>query len=188
MLGFLIERIRKDKGVLKVQLASQTHVNTGHLTHIENGSRNPSHKVLKSIANALGVPCLSLFTAYDKDLTKEQFEHHYINYIPYSQIPAISKIDTYVDCPTNFSNASFAYKAPDNAMAPVIKENSYVFVELNGLIDHKEIGLFRVNGEFLIRKLIYKKDHFVLKAVDKNFDDITISDSDDFQIIGKVYI
>lgn len=73
-------------------------------------------------------------------------------------------------------------------MNPIIKQNSYVFVEIDGLIKHREIGLFKVNDEFFIRKLLYRKDHFILKANDKKFKDITISDSDDFQIIGKIYI
>ena len=158
------------------------------MTHIEKGSRKPSHKVLKTIARSLGVPYQPLFLAYDKDLSQEQIEYNYINYITYNKVPAISKIDGYLNCPANFANASFAYKAPDNAMNPVILQGSYVFVEINGLVNNKEIGLFKVNNEYLIRKLIYKKGQFALKAIDKNFKDITISDSDAFQIIGKVYI
>ena len=115
-------------------------------------------------------------------------DYNYLDHITYNQVPAISKIDGYLNCPANFSNASFAYKAPDNAMSPTILQNSYVFVEINGLINHKEIGLFKVNGEFIIRKLIYKKNQFILKTIDKNFKDIKISDSDEFQIIGKIYI
>ncbi len=73
-------------------------------------------------------------------------------------------------------------------MSPTIKQNWYVFVELNGSIKHKELGLFKVNGELLIRKLIYKKDHLILKANDKSFKDIVISDTDEFVIIGKIYV
>ncbi len=89
---------------------------------------------------------------------------------------------------TKFANASFAYKVPDDAMSPIINATSYVFVEINGLVNDKEIGLFKVNNEYLIRKLIYKKGNFILKANDKKFKDITISESDHFQIIGKIYL
>ncbi len=136
----------------------------------------------------MGVPYQPLFCTYDKELDEKQQEYHYINYVTYNKIPAISEIDSYIDCPANFSNASFAYKACDTAMSPTIKINSYVFVEVNGLVKHKDIGLFRLETDILIRKLIYRKDHLILKAIDKNYDDITISDSDDFQIIGKIYI
>ena len=134
------------------------------------------------------MPYNPLFCTYDRELDEKQIEYDYIKHISYNKISAISKIDTYIDCPANFSNASFAYKVPDNSMNPLIQENSYAFIEVCGLVKHREIGLFRVNNEILIRKLLYKKGRFVLKANDKNFEDITISDSDDFQIIGKVYI
>jgi len=163
-------------------------INIGHLTHIEKGSRKPSHKALKSIAFSLGVPYQELFYTYDKELDEKQIEYDYIKNISYNKIPAISKIDKYIDCPVNFSNASFAYKVPDNSMNPLMKENSYVFVEINGLINHREIGLFKVNNQFVIRKLIYRKNSFILKANDKKFKDITISNTDDFQIIGKIYV
>lgn len=188
MLGNLIARIRKEKGISKTQLAKETGINIGHLTHIEKGTRKPSHKALKSIAFSLGVPYQKLFYSYDKELDEKQIEYDYINHISYHKVPAISKIENYIDCPANFSNASFAYKVPDNSMNPTIKDNSYVFIEINGIVKHKEIGLFRLNNEFFIRKLLYKKNHFILKANDKKYKDISISDTDDFQIIGKVYI
>lgn len=136
----------------------------------------------------MGVPYQPLFSTYDKELDEKQQEYQYINHLFYNKVPAISAFDNFIDCPANFSNASFACKAPDNSMFPIIQQGSYVFVEVNGLIKNKEVGLFKINNELLIRKLIYKRDHFVLKANDKKFKDITISDSDDFQIIGKIYI
>ena len=188
MLSSLIERIREEKSLSKTNLAKETGINVGHLTHIEKGARKPSHKSLKIIAKSLGVPYQTLFSTYDKELNEKQIEYNYINYIPYNKVPTISKIDNLIDCPANFSNASFAIKATDNSMSPAIKENDYVFIELNGLLNHKDIGLFKINHEFVIRKLLYKKGGFVLKANDKNIEDIKISDSDDFQIIGKVYL
>ncbi len=188
MIGNMISKIRKEKGITKTQLANETDINIGHLTHIEKGERNPSHKALKSICSALHIPYQQLLYTYDKTLTKEQVEYGYINHITYNQIPAISKIDEYITCPADFSDASFAYKVPDSSMAPLIKEGSYAFIEINGLIENKAIGLFKLNGEYLIRRLLYKKDKFILRADDKDLKDITISNKDEFQIIGKVYI
>ncbi len=188
MIGDMISKIRKEKGITKTQLASQTKINIGHLTHIEKGDRNPSHKALKSICYALNIPYQQLLYTYDKELSEEQKEYDYINYISYNEVPAISKIDEYIACPYDFSNASFAYKVPDNAMAPIIKEGSYAFIEINGLIDNKAIGLFKLNNEYLIRRLMYKKDKFLLRADNKDVKDINISSRDDFKIIGRVYI
>lgn len=188
MIGNLISKIRKEKGITKTQLANETDINIGHLTHIEKGERNPSHRALRMICYALNIPYQPIAYTYDKVLSEEQVEYGYINHIHYNQVPAISKIDEYITCPADFPNAAFAYKVPDTAMNPILKEDSYVFIEVNGIINHKGIGLFKLNDEYIIRRLLYKKDKFVLRADNKDFKDITINSKDSFQIIGRVYI
>ena len=44
MLGRLIERIRKEKGVSKTELARLTGIDVGHLSHIEKGERTQVRK------------------------------------------------------------------------------------------------------------------------------------------------
>ena len=56
MIGDMIARARKEKGFTKTELARLTDINIGHLTHIEKGERNPSHKALKAICKALDIP------------------------------------------------------------------------------------------------------------------------------------
>ena len=73
-------------------------------------------------------------------------------------------------------------------MEPLVKEGSYAFIEINGLVDNKAIGLFKLNDEYLIRRLMYKNDKFVLRADNKEVKDITVNSRDTFQIIGRVYI
>ena len=65
MLGSIIAKIRKDKNITKVELAKRTKINIGHLTHIEKGERNPSHKALRNICKALNVPYQTLAYMYD---------------------------------------------------------------------------------------------------------------------------
>lgn len=187
MIGNMISKIRKEKGITKTELSNLTDINIGHLTHIEKGERNPSHKALKSICSALNVPYQQLLYTYDKELNKDQLNYDYINHISYNQIPAVSKIDTYINCPSEYSNASFAYKIPDNSMEPVLKENEYAFIEIDGLISNKEIGLFKLNDNFIIRRLIYRKDKLILRCDNKDIKDITVTPKDKFQIIGKIY-
>lgn len=188
MIGNMLSKIRKEKRITKTRLAELTDINIGHLTHIEKGERNPSHKALKSICVALNVPYQELLYTYDKELTSDQLEYGYINHIPYNKIPAISSIEDFIECPAKFSNASFAYKVPDTTMAPVLQKDTFVFVEQNALLSNKDVGLFYYNGEYLIRRLLYKKGKFVLKAEDKDQKDITVSYSDTFYIIGKIYL
>ena len=72
MIGDMIGKIRKEKGMTKTELAKLTGINIGHLTHIEKGERNPSHKALKSICSSLNIPYQQLLYTYDKQLTEEQ--------------------------------------------------------------------------------------------------------------------
>ena len=188
MIGNMISKIRKDKGITKVWLSKKTKINVGHLTHIEKGERNPSHKALRSICSALNIPYEQLLYTYDKELTEEQINYNYINYISSNQVPVFSKIEDFITCPSNFSNASFAYKIPDNSMAPLLKENSYAYIEFSGLLSNKEIGLFKYNNEFLIRRIVYKRGKILLRADSKEIEDIHLQTNDDFKIIGKVYI
>ena len=66
MIGNMLSKIRKEKRITKTKLAELTDINIGHLTHIEKGERNPSHKALKSICKALEVPYQELLYTYDK--------------------------------------------------------------------------------------------------------------------------
>ena len=73
-------------------------------------------------------------------------------------------------------------------MSPLIKENAIVYIEQNAIIENKEIGLFYYNGDYIVRRLLYKKESFILKADNKDIPNITINNKDTFYIIGKVYL
>ena len=188
MIGSMIEKIRKEKNMTKTKLSELTGINIGHLTHIEKGERNPSHRALYAICKALEIPFEEISHTYDKELTNEQKENNFINYISYDKVPVFSNIDDFIDCPAEFTNASFAYKVPDNSMSPILEKDSTVFIEIAGLFSNKDIGLFQADDEFIIRRFLYRKNDIVLRAEDKNVDDIKISELKKFRIIGKIYI
>ena len=188
MIGNMIQRIRKDKRITKTKLSELTDINIGHLTHIEKGERNPSHKALKSICSSLNIPYQELLYTYDKKLTDEQKEYNYVDYISYNKVPLVENLIDFIDCPSEFSNASFAYKVPTIDMEPLIKKDSIVFIEQNAALEHREIGLFFYNDSFYIRRLLYRKGKFVLKADNKNVSDINVNSHDKFTIIGRVYL
>ena len=189
MIGNMLSKIRKEKRITKTRIAELTDINIGHLTHIEKGERNPSHKALKSICKALDVPYQELLYTYDKELSDDQLEYGYINHISYNKVPAISKLDDFIECPSAFPNASFAYKIPDNSMEPTFLKDSYVFIEIAGLLENKDYGLFKADGNFLVRKLLYRKGGLVLRADNKELEieDILVPNLNEFQIIGKIY-
>ena len=53
---------------------------------------------------------------------------------------------------------------------------------------HREFGLVQYNGEFLIRRFVYRKNKLVLKADNLLTRDITILNGSEFTFIGKVHV
>jgi len=188
MIGEMIEKVRKEKGMTKTELAELTGINIGHLTHIEKGERNPSHKALRNICQALDIPSQQIMYTYDKELNEEQEKYGLVNHISYNKVLAVDNINSFIDCPSTHPTASIAVKMPDDSMEASIKKGDYVFVEFNHPLDNKDIGIFSVNNEIVIRKFFFKKGKFTLKAANKNYKDITIADSDSFYIVGKVLV
>ena len=188
MIGDMIAKIRKEKNMTKTELAEMTGINIGHLTHIEKGERNPSHKALRNICKALDVPFQQLMYTYDKELNEDQEKYGLVEHIAYNKVLAVDNLNSFIDCPSSAASASLALKVPDDAMDDCFKQGEYIFIELNSPLNNKDIGLFSVNGEILIRKFFLKKGKYTLKADNKSFKDIAITDSDDFYIIGKILV
>ena len=188
MIGDMIAKIREEKGMTKTELARLTDINIGHITHIEKGERNPSHKTLKSICSALDIPYQQLMCTYDKEVNEEHEKYGLVNYIPYNKVLAVDSINGLIDCPAEAATSSIALRINDSAMEPTLEEESYVFVEFNSPLDNKDIGVFCLNDEIIIRRFITKKGSIELKADNKNYEDIEISTDDDFYIIGKIFV
>jgi len=186
MIGDMIARIRKEKKISKTDLAKETGINIGHLTHIEKGERNPSHKALRSICKALEVPYQPLMYTYDKTLSDDQEFYKAPNHISYSKVLAIDSMNSFMNCPSTLPSAALAIKIPDNAMEPKLKKDVYAFVELNSPLNNREIGVFEYDGKIVIRRFIVRRDKLVLRADNKEFEEISIFENDKFDIIGKV--
>jgi len=188
MIGDMIAKARKEKGMTKTELAKLTDINIGHLTHIEKGERNPSHKALKNICKALEIPYQQLMYTYDKNINVEQESYEVIKHISYNKIIAVDSIKGFVNCPSNVPSSAIALKIKDDSMEKVFPKNSYVYIEFNTPLNTKEYGLFNYNNKILIRKFYSKNGKITLKAENDNIEDIKISENDEFYIIGKILI
>lgn len=186
MIGDMIAKVRKEKGMSKTELARLTDINIGHLTHIEKGERNPSHKALKNICKALDVPYQQLMYTYDKEINEEQESYNVIEHISYNKVLAVDSIGGFIDCPSSIPSSAIAIKLQDNSMEPSFSKGAYVFVEFNSPLENKNIGVFSYNDQVLIRRFITKKGKIILRADNKNYDDISVNEDDTFYIIGKV--
>lgn len=186
MLGSMISKIRKEQHMTKVELSKRTGINIGHITHIEKGERNPSHKSLKNIANALNIPYRIISYLYDKVITEDDKRCKMINHLSFNKVLAIDNYSNFINCPSNASNASIALKINDDVMEPFFIKDDYAFLEINVPLKNKDIGLFEYDGNLLIRRFIIRKDSLVLRADNKKYSDIILSEDDNFTIIGKL--
>ena len=113
MIGDMIAKVRKEKGITKTELAKLTDINIGHLTHIEKGERNPSHKALKNICKALDIPYQQLMYTYDKTVSEEQEQYNFIDHISYNKVIAIDKIGGFINCPSSVPSSCVAIRIPE---------------------------------------------------------------------------
>lgn len=186
MIGEMISYIRKQKNLTKAEVARGSNVNTGHLTHIEKGERNPSHKVLKNMCKTMGIPYHPLMHTYDKELTEEHHFYKIESHIPYDKIPTFDSLGPLMDCPSSIPGASIAVKITDTDMEPKLKKGTYAYIELNTPLDNRDLGLFCYQNKMFIRRFIVRKDGVVLRAENKDIEDICLLPKDDFYIVGKI--
>ena len=71
-------------------------------------------------------------------------------------------------------------------MEPKLVKGSYAFVELNAPLNNREIGIIEYNDKIYIRRFIVRRDKLVLRADNKEFEEISIHEQDNFNIIGKI--
>jgi len=188
MLGEMIAKIREEKGISKTDLAKATGINIGHITHIEKGERNPSHKTLRAICDAMDIPYQQLMCTYDKELNEEHEKYGLVNYIPYNKVLAVDNINGLIDCPVEASTSSMALRMNDDSMEPTLEKNTYVFVEFNSPLENKDLGVFCLNDEIIIRRFSAKKGKIILKADNRKYEEIKIKQDDEFYIIGKIFV
>ena len=186
MIGDMISRARKEKNLVKSELSRRTNINIGHIAHIENEERNPSHRALKSICRALEIPYQPLMYTYDKVFTEEQKLNNMPEHISYDKVLAVSSLDSFIECPVDLGSASLAFKVEDKSMEPRLEKGVYAFVEFNTPLENKDIGVFEYNGKILIRRYVIRKNSLVLRADNKDFSDIPLEENDQYNIIGKV--
>lgn len=187
MLGSLLKKARNDKGITKAQIARTTGINIGHLTHIEKGERNPSHKALKSICSALNIPYMPTSYTYDRYISEDQTRYKLLKHISYDKVPCVNSITDFISCPPSASCASLAIRVNDDSMENSLKKDSYVFVEFNANLNNKDIGVFSYNDEILIRRFVIRKDKLILRCDNKNYPDIDIDENANFTIIGRIH-
>ena len=107
-------------------------------------------------------------------------------HISYNKVLAVSSLDSFIQCPLDLPSACLALKIEDNSMEPRLEIGTYAFIEFNTPIENKDIGVFEYNKKIIIRRFVIRKDALVLRADNKELDDIILTENDEYNIIGKV--
>ena len=123
---------------------------------------------------------------YDKQLNEDQETYNYVSHIAYDRVLAVDNISSFINCPPTMPSASLAIKVNDSCLEPKYSKGDYVFVEFNSPLANNDIAVVSLNGKVLIRKYSNKEGKIVLSVLDKSLPKVTVSEKDDFYIIGKV--
>lgn len=188
MVGKIIRQERIRQKIKSKDLAAAAGVDTGHLSHIEKGIRNPSKSILAKICKELNLSYQFMLNISQNAVEETSDAYDISNYVPYNKILYAEDIKL-INCPEEIKGASLVTKMKDDSMAPVIEKDALIYVHYTSVISPDDICLVILNGEQLVRKISIKGDSYILIPLNKQFKNITIgSDKDNFNIVGKIIL
>lgn len=82
--------------------------------------------------------------------------------------------------------ADFCLSVNGDSMEPVFKNDSYVFVEKQRDLYSGTIGVVIVNSQAFLKRIWFENNHARLESFNKEYEDIIVTEEDDFRIVGKV--
>lgn len=83
-------------------------------------------------------------------------------------------------------DADFCLTVNGDSMEPIFHNNDYVFVKKQLEIYSGAIGVVVVNGQAFLKRIWFENDNARLQSFNSDYDDIIVSQADDFRIVGKV--
>lgn len=188
MVGKIIRQERIRQKVKSKDLAAAAGVDTGHLSHIEKGIRNPSKSILAKICKELNLSYQFMLNISQNALEEDSTAYDVTTFVPYNKILYADSFKL-IDCPENIDGVSFITKMKDDSMAPEIKKGAMIYVHYTSVVNPGDVCLVMYNGEALVRKVKMDDDKFILSATNKDFKDIVFSkDSTDFNLIGTIIL
>ncbi|MEB8416354.1 helix-turn-helix domain-containing protein [Enterococcus casseliflavus] len=82
--------------------------------------------------------------------------------------------------------ADFCLKVNGDSMEPIFHDKDYVFIKKQLEIYNGNIGVVIVNGESFLKRIWFVNNNIRLQSFNKKYQDIIITEDDEFQIIGRV--
>lgn len=195
------------KGITQKELAQAIKISPSTLSDYLNHRSNPSHGVIQKMADYFGI------LKSDIDTTYKDSDDSNINHI-YNQLnePRQRKVYSFAERQLQEQNIDTEYVGQTAAgepiegeqAPPIISDEKIVRLIVNGdsmedlyfdgdIISYKkqptlengEIGIFVLNGGVTMKKF-RKNGDIRLQSLNDKYEDIIITDKDEFTILGKV--
>lgn len=85
-----------------------------------------------------------------------------------------------------YPKADFAVQIIGDSMQPKYDNNDIVLVHRQPALENGQIGIFMLNDEGYIKKYHCENDSITLISLNPDYDDIYLTLSDEFKIVGRV--
>ncbi|MWO10088.1 helix-turn-helix domain-containing protein [Escherichia coli] len=83
-------------------------------------------------------------------------------------------------------DADFCLTVNGASMEPIFHDDDYVFVKRQLEVFSGAIGVVILNGQAFLKRIWFENDIARLQSFNSDYDDIIVTENDDFRIIGKV--
>lgn len=90
-------------------------------------------------------------------------------------IPVISELADHGGCA---NSEPFALRVVGDSMEPEFRDGHIIIIDSAAKVESGCYVLATVNEEYIFRQLIIKDDHYVLKALNKGYEEIEVSGID----------
>ncbi len=210
-LGNYIKKRRKELKLSQGQLSYKTQIPKSIIQRIETGdTKRTNPEYLKKLSIALEVNIIKLFELanyiYKEDINNycspfisekietqlELMDNSNTNLFPiYNSVSAgcgripEAEPDNYVSLPGNNLNC-VGIKVKGDSMFPTISNDAIIFLKKDVEITNGDIGVFLLNDEAYVKRIVYSKDSTFLYSDNHSYLPILIKESDDFFVCGKV--
>ena len=82
-------------------------------------------------------------------------------------------------------SATFAVRIEGDSMTPRYDDKQIIYVKQQQVLNHGECGIFLLNGDAYC-KILSGHNNIQLISLNKKYHPITIEESDEFRVLGKV--
>lgn len=97
-------------------------------------------------------------------------------------------VDEEIELPIEMipNGADFCLSINGDSMEPIFHDDDYIFIEKQMELFSGAIGVVVVNNEAFLKRIWFENNHARLESFNKEYEDIIVTENDDFRIVGKV--